>query len=666
MAFKQTNSATMRGILAGLVGLTLAAPALAKVQDANDLTALSLEELLNVEVYSASKFTQKITEAPASVSIVTAADIKNYGYRSLAELLRGVRGLFVSNDRNYTYLGTRGFNRPGDYNNRVLLLIDGVRINEAVYDSVDIDSQFVLDMNLIDRVEVVRGAGSAIYGSNAVFGVINVLTKRGGDFNGWQASGEVASFGNSGEQLTYGRKFENNADLLLSASHSGSRGQDLFYPEFNTPANNNGVAQGLDRDVAKRLYGKLSLDSFTLTAMHAYHLKGIPTASFGTVFNDPRSYTEVVHNNLSLGYDGAVSERQEVNARVYYNDYTYTGQYPWNQPPVTVNYDSAMSAYWGAEAKLVSRLGGHKLVMGAEYQNNFRQNQLNQDISPTLLYLDSRHSSSKHALYVQDEMTLRDNLKFDAGLRYDHYSTVGNSFNPRLALIYNFRPETVIKLLYGTAFRAPNAYELYYVSTNQKTSLNLKPEQVTSRELIIEHQFQPNLRLTASTYYNQTRNLIDQVIDPADGFLVFQNAGLVYSQGAEFELERAWSDDTRLRVSYAWQSSEDRRTDQTLVNSPRHLAKLNYSVPLWDNALRCGAELQYTGSRKTLAGNLASGYTLANLTLTHLQLLDVLELSASIYNLFDARYVDPGRPEHLQDVIAQNGRNFRLKLTYQF
>ena len=110
----------------------------------------------------------------------------------------------------------------------------------------------------------------------------------------------------------------------------------------------------------------------------------------------------------------------------------------------------------------------------------------------------------------------------------------------------------------------------------------------------------------------------------------------------------------------------DQTTGAELVNSPRHLAKLNYSAPVWGDSLRTGLELQYTGSRKTLAGGTASSHLLTNLTLLNESLAKNLELSATIYNLFDKRYSDPGGEEHVQDLIAQDGRNYRLKLDYGF
>lgn len=650
--------------LAALAVITTSMPVMALVPPAADLTDLSLEELLNMEVSSASKFPQKLSQAPAAVSIITALDIKDQGYHTLADILRGVRGLYVSNDRNYSYLGARGMNRPGDYNDRFLVMVDGFRINDAVYESANIGNEFPLATDMIERVEVVRGAGSSIYGSNAFFGVINIITKRGRDANGAKLSVGAGSFGTTLGTVSYGQQRDDGLEFLVSAQSEDSKGQDLFYSEFNTPATNNGVAQGADKGSTKRVFAKLSYDKVALTSYYSERLKAVPTAAYGSVFNDPRLQTGDNYAGLALSYDTQLAEHHALTSRIAYNSYSYYGTYPWNQPPVTLNMDSVHGKWWAADGKLLSELGSHKLVTGYEYQNNFQQDQKNYDLAPYVLYLDDKRSSNRHAVYAQDEMTVTDSFRVNGGVRYDHYSVTGNVVNPRLALIYSPQPATTIKALYGKAFRAPNQYEMFYVSTTQKANPNLKPERITTNELVLEQQIETNLRLTSSVYYNSINNMLDQVLDPADGMLVFHNLTQTRTKGSEVELERAWENDTRLRTSYAWQISRDRTTGLELVNSPRHLLKLNYSLPLWDNALRAGAEAQYSSGRKTLVGTTAGGYSVCNLTLRSGKAIAGLELSASVYNLFDRRYIDPARPEHVQTVIPQDGRSFLIKLSY--
>jgi iron complex outermembrane receptor protein len=143
------------------------------------LTQWSLEELTALKVdtvYGASRHEQLETEAPSSVTVVSAQDVKKYGYRTLADLLQAVRGMYVTYDRGYTYIGIRGMNRPGDFGGRVLIAINGHRLNDPIYDQAVNGTEFPLDVDLIDHVEVIRGPGSSLYGNNAFFTVINVIT----------------------------------------------------------------------------------------------------------------------------------------------------------------------------------------------------------------------------------------------------------------------------------------------------------------------------------------------------------------------------------------------------------------------------------------------------------------------------------------------------------
>src|ERR1700720_4037648 len=166
--------------------------------DTRDLLDMSLEDLMSIEidsVYGASGFKQKVTEAPASVTIITSEEIQMYGYRTVADILRNVRGFYVTYDRNYSYLGVRGYGPSGDYNSRIAVLVDGHRLNDNIFDSGPVATEFPMDVDLIDRVEVIRGPNSSLYLASAFLGVINVVTKRGRDLKKVQVAAAAASYG---------------------------------------------------------------------------------------------------------------------------------------------------------------------------------------------------------------------------------------------------------------------------------------------------------------------------------------------------------------------------------------------------------------------------------------------------------------------------------------
>ena len=194
-----------RAAVLALLQLPRAALADAPLGSPLDLTALPFEQLLSLEVYSASKFLQPASEAPSTVSVISAAEIRDFGWRTLADVLRSVRGLYLSYDRNYSYLGARAFLRPGDYNTRFLLQIDGKRINDPVYDQAAVGGEFPLDLNLIERIEYVPGPGSSIY----------VAAKSG-------IEGFAPSL----------RKELGERDIKVGLIEPGFTGADFQYPEF--------------------------------------------------------------------------------------------------------------------------------------------------------------------------------------------------------------------------------------------------------------------------------------------------------------------------------------------------------------------------------------------------------------------------------------------------
>ena len=236
-------------------------------------------------VYGASKHLQKLTQAPASVTIVSSDEIRKYGYRTLAGALRNVRRLYVTYDRNYAYGGMRGFNRPGDFSTRILLLVNGHRLNDNVYEQAFIGTDFPVDVDLIDRIEVIRGPSSSIYGTNAFFAVVNVITRQGRSLKGAQASAELASYGTLKGRVSYGAELKNGLDLTLSGTFYSSQGHErLYFPEFDSPSTHNGFAGNADDDEHHQFFGNLTYRDFTVRGVYPSRDKSIPTGSFDTIF----------------------------------------------------------------------------------------------------------------------------------------------------------------------------------------------------------------------------------------------------------------------------------------------------------------------------------------------------------------------------------------------
>ena len=633
---------------------------------------LGLEELMNIEVYGASQHMQKVTEAPASVTIITADEIKKYGYRTLADILQSVPGFYVTNDRSYSYIGVRGFNRPGDFSSRILLLVDGHRLNDSLYDQAAVGTESRIDVDLIDRVEIIRGPTSSLYGTNAFFGVINVMMKRGRDINGTELSTEIGHYQSYKGRATYGKRFSNDLELLISGAFYDSQGhRRLFYKEYDDPATNNGIVRRADGDQFYNLFTKLTFHNVTLMGGYLGREKVVPTAHYGTVFPTDRTIDYDEYGYVDLKYEKEIAKGWELVARLYYDRYYYRGNYLYNysetaDPLLVLNQDYDFGERWGGEVRLTKQMWQkHRVTLGAEYRDDFRREFNNADQDPFFSYLKTNKGSRNWALFLQDEFAILENLILNGSVRYDYYDSFGGTISPRVGLIYTWRKNTV-KLLYGQAFRAPNAYEQIYAATGFKANLALDPEKITSYELVLERPLGKNLRTSLSGYYYTINDLISQGVDPADELIVFTNAESIDAKGAELTLDGQWNSGLEGRLSYAIQKTNNQQTGRQLTNSPQHMVKWNLIVPLISEKLFAGIDAQYLSNRVTLRGKNTGDYFVTNVTLFSHHIFPGVEVSGSLYNLFDEHYGDPASEEHAQDTIRQDGRTFMVRLKYRF
>ena len=638
--------------------------------ETKDLSDASLEELTRIQVYSASKHMQSASEAPASITVVTSDEIQKFGYRNLADLLRSVPGFYVTYDRDYTFVGVRGFGRLGDWNSRILVLIDGHRINNNVLGQAMLGNEFLVDVDMIERVEIVCGPSSSLYGANAFFAVINVITRTTKQVQDWELSFQAGSFGTYAGRVTYGHQFR-GLGMLLSGTFYNSLGQTLFFPEFNNPSNNNGVTSGTDYETYEHILATLTLHGFTLQGLFATRDKGVPTAYFGGVFNDPGDFNIDSHQYVNLGYQHAVGKWQ-IDAHTSYDQARLQGPVP-EAPvtagdPVVLDTFSFRGNWWTGEVK-VSRdlLERNHITLGEEIRDNLRQDQ-GDLVNPPDAFSQDPGSSLITAFYAQDEFGITSRLTLNAGVRYDHYSTFGGTANPRLALIYRPARNTTLKLLYGNAFSAPDVYEITPdFGAFYDDNLKLQPEHIQSLEARVEQRLGQYFQLSGGAYRNRINDLITLVSIPVDQDFQYQNTGSALATGMDVAFSGRAASGLQGKASFDYVDAyNDGPGHPALDNSPRHMAKLNLAVPLIGQSLLAGVEGQFLGRRLTLSQDSVSSYQVFNLTLLGHTAGRHLDVAASAFNILDKKYFDPGRPEDPEDAIQQDGRSVRIKITGRF
>lgn len=653
----------------GLMIVVLATIAAADDQT-KDLSGASLEELSNIQVYSASKHLQSASEAPASVTVVTFDEIQKFGYRNLADILRSVPGFYVTYDRDYTFVGVRGFGRLGDWNSRVLVLIDGHRINNNVLGQAMLGNEFLVDVDMIERVEIVCGAGSSLYGANAFFAVINVITRTSKEVKDWELSFQAGSFGTYEGRATYGHQFH-GLGVLLSGTFYNSAGQTLFFPVFDNPANNNGITSNTDYESYKHILATLTFHGFTFQGLFSTRDKGVPTAYFGAAFNDPADFNIDSHQYFNLGYQHSLG-KWLIDTHTSYDQARLQGPVPLAPAmaggPVVLDSYSFRGNWWTGEVKVSRDLfERNHITLGTEIRDNLRQDQ-GSLVNPPNTFTPDPNSSVIAAFYAQDEFNITSRLTLNLGVRYDHYSTFGGTTNPRGALIYRPARKTSLKLLYGDAFSAPDVYEITPdFGSFYDDNLKLKPEHIQTLEARADQGLGRYFQVSGGVYRNRISDLISLEFRPSDANYQYQNAGSAIATGMDVEFSGHAANGLQGKASFDYVNAYDDTTGHPpLDNSAYEAAKLNLSIPLAGPSLTAGLEGQFLGRRLTLLQNSIGSYQVFNFTLLGHTLGKHLDVAASVFNLLNKTYFDPGRPEDPENVIQQDGRSIRIKLTARF
>jgi iron complex outermembrane receptor protein len=605
------------GVAAGFVAF--AAPAVSQSQVDQDLMSMNLEDLSRVKVFSASRHFEDARRAPSSVSILTAADIRRNGWRTLGEALRSLRGFYTSYDRNNLFLGVRGFMRPGDYNSRVLLLVNGHRVNDNVYDGAAIGPGFSLDLDLVDHIEIVRGPGSSLFGTNAMFGVINVITRTPGSETAFETSGDTGSFQSRSGRVTLSAGKGNRSALVSGTYHKDPGQTSLFFPQFASPLTDNGYADNMDSTRFDTAFADLRSGSFRLQGAFSDNMKMFPTATFGTLFNKPADWVETTHAFVDASFHKTAWSGTDIDLRLFYDNFDDVGSGAFLDPPIPgiiTGLIKARSDSAGAEANVTHEYGIFRITAGADCQYSLRVLQRNIIVGEGDI---SRSDNSPWfaAVYGDGEFDLTPNLILHAGGRLDEYSTFGGAVNPRFALIYTPATHSTLKYILGKAFQAPTAAEQFYSDLINvlPPPVKLLPERILSNELVLEQNLRPWVSVTADAFYNQLHNLISEVPANIPGFAWVVNGGRVNAKGLELEVAAERSSGLGARASYTATAATDNATHARELNSPVTLAKLNGTSPLSRHGF-ASIELMYVGPMTDYRGTRVPSYVLPNITVS--------------------------------------------------
>ncbi len=557
---------------------------------------LDLQLTTAEEVTAASRYSESIEDAPASVTIITAQELRAMNYPTIAEAVRGVRGMYLSNDTSYDTIGVRGFSRPGDYGNRILVLLDGHPTNDNYIWSSYVGFDGRTDIDDIDRIEIIRGPGSVLYGTSAFFGVINLVTRsREMPTHGEVSVSAVGNGVGRGRVTGYWRVGKDGGAWMSVASAHGS-GRDYFFPEMRTGSNVtsntgsnacqpagsvdysglpcDGNARGVDSFNSFTVNGRAWYKAFTLQWFLTRRQKQLPAGEYYTTFNDPNTNFTDTRGFIEARFEPKLSSETQLFLRAHvdmYNFDDYLGSTSVAQGGVGPEVDSYRGRWGGLEGRIQYSGEVLRLMAGGTVIAHFQTLQQGQnDVQPVLF--DNNGNPGRNdpftvgAGFVNADIVPSKAFKLSVGARLDYYSSIASfnfldSFNPRVAVIVKPTKDDTIKFLGGKAFRAPSVYELYYQAPQQFRSgsvclptdptnssgqavCDLTPEQIYSGEIEYSHRFSPTVTGLISGYANYVSNLIE-LDNLTDGSGVTKNeyrnsVNPVFVIGGEAEVRREW------------------------------------------------------------------------------------------------------------------------------
>lgn len=625
------------------------------------LETAPLEELLDLRVQTATLRKQSLQNAPASVSVITAEDIRRYGYRTLAEALANTRSFYVTSDGPFQFAGARGFSLLGDYNTRFLVLINGHHLTDNVYAAMYYFGQdFPLDLDLVEQIEIVRGPSSALYGSNGLFATVNIITRTPRGSARARGGVEMASFGE--QKLTMSTSFGMGRDghVLLSASALHTAGRSVELP---MPADESLTPRRVDHagnQIGQHLFAEAVWRNWAFAALLGWRKAIVPTGWYnsgigdsGTSDTESRSFFEAAWNH-SVGQDGAI------RWRTYYDWYRYDGVYAYSEG--VRGFDGALGDWMGSQLVYhhdASRLG--RLTLGGEVKADLRNIQYSFAEGPSEERYDSirrAHRNTGYGLFAQHEFRISPAWTSYIGGRIDQATSDALSLSPRVAVVHRHRRGSD-KVMYGRAFRNPSSFERHW-----EPNPSLGAERIDTIEVAREQNLHRRANLVASAFHYRLADLIVGVPVGVDR-LQYRNASRAGATGLEVEVNSEPAAWLQTVASFSLQRTRCGNSGIRLQNSPVRLGQFRAAAPLLRHRLMVGGAVRYIGSRLGADSSSVPAATLADVTFTAPRSFQGLAFQFGIRNLFNRAYADPLSPEHATLLLPGAGRSVYLRMTWR-
>lgn len=528
--------------------------------DFRDFQELDIEALLSTEIISAAKRPQKRIESANAVHVITRRQIELSGAVDLPDLFRMVPGMDVVNVYGNTYgVSARGFNDR--FAQRMLVMIDGRTIYSFISAGVwwEIEQVFLED---IERIEIIRGPGATIWGTNAVTGVIHIITKNPEQKQGALITQRYGTRKYLESVLRYSDKLSDNLSVSLSAGYREDDGARRVNDHIRVPKATSRIHYRFSADSALNFFWGLNRSKLELDRTKYSDQTDIDIDSNYQMLRFEHSFSET--SRLQLQAFRSATETETRDRQTDLNEYIYDLEMQHTFEPFSRNMFT-----WGI---------------------GYRRNDVN-----TNFFSKHRAHNNLFSLYFQDEIAVFDNLSFVFGSRFERNSVTGNNLSARGCILYTPFTHHVLRFSVSRAIRPPSLGETllqhtrYYDAgpislplVTASGNKNLREEKLNGIELGYSTVFLNRIFLNAELYYYEVHNFIDFVYaERTFPFQVrFENESAAVSKGIELSFDIPLTRWWHFSANYTFEDVKKRRINQTLIGTPKHKFNIMTSLDL--------------------------------------------------------------------------------------
>lgn len=589
---------------------TFTSSAITSADDFEGLFSLSLQELINLEVTTVSKRKESISEAPGVISVITAEDIKNYGATSLKDVLLRLPNFFIFDSS--TFKASGAMLRAGatqHLNNHVLYLINGSPLRESQNGGLHTDINLLFPIDIIERIEVIRGPGSVLYGSNAYSGTVNLITKDSQeDFSGKISSQNgTNSFG--AHSVSISSSYNEYINLQITANTLKNSGDS--YSAFDEDGNTGSQTTAQDGD---SFFINLNIHDFSLTSLH--NDIRTPAASGKFLWTNEADFL-IKRQFYDLGYKTQLTQNWLLSANIISNEKernvigpgTGSSLYESNGRVYTLEISGELTD----EIKIISGVV-QDIVKG------------------DLNLLGGPYETQRQALYGQLDYQSNENLKITTGFQVNKAEDHDPDLSPRLAMVYKYADNWTLKAMHAKAFRSPYGSELFFDSVFLLGDTQLKPETIQTNEVQAIYA-DDKIALNLTAYHSIAKDLIEREF--VNGANVFTNdSGKVYYKGIEAEWNWQLIPSLRFQGNASYQQNEDENNTQDIMVAANEMVK--FGLVYKANArMLVGAWNSYIGSANKLEDIPDSSTIIVNPEARSVNLLSI-NISSDLGYLFNS------------------------------